>query len=69
MRPTSSSATARRTHVAKRDYLKEMRDGFERWIKLCCVIGVLWIILNILPYLPTEIGNRVVDRLLRMFGI
>jgi hypothetical protein len=55
--------------VAKKDYLKEMREGFEKWIKLCCVIGVFWIIFNILPHLPTEIGNRVVDKLLKMLGI
>jgi len=55
--------------VAKRDYLKEMRDGVEKWFRLVFYLGVLWIILDILPHLPAELGKRITDKLLGMIGL
>lgn len=55
--------------MAKRDYRKEMRDGFEKWLKFTCAMLVLWLILNILPHLPAELGKRIVDKLLGMIGL
>jgi hypothetical protein len=55
--------------VAEKDYLKEAREGFEKWIRLVCFMAVIWIILDILPRLPEEIGKRVADKLLGMFGL
>jgi hypothetical protein len=55
--------------VAERDYLKEARDGFEKWIKLVCILAVIWIALDILPRLPEEIGKRVADKLLGLLGL
>lgn len=52
-----------------KDYLKEMREGVEKWIRLCCLIAVLWIILDILPHLPDALGKRIVDKLLGMIGL
>ena len=65
----SSLATAQRPDVAKRDYLKEARDGFEKWCKLACYVSVLWIILDILPHLPDEIGKKVADKMLGAVGL
>lgn len=55
--------------MAKKDCLKEMREGFDKWVRLCCAIGVMWIFFNILPHLPTEIGNRIVEAILRKLGV
>ena len=55
--------------MAKKDYLKEMREGFEKWIRLCAYAGVVWIFLDILPHLPAEIGGRIVNGLLKKLGI
>ena len=43
---------------------KEIIDGFERWCKLACYAYALWIVLDILPYLPDEIAGPIVDKLL-----
>lgn len=55
--------------MAKKDYLKEMREGFEKWIRLVCYMGVLYIILDILPHLPDELAKRVADKLLGALGL
>ena len=55
--------------MAKRDYLQEMRDGLDKWFRLVFYLGVLWIILNILPHLPDELGKRVADKLLSLLGL
>ena len=67
--PTSSSVTAQRLAVAKKDYLKEAIEGFEKWLKLCACAWVLWIILDILPHLPESIGERVANKLLGLVGL
>jgi hypothetical protein len=55
--------------VAKKDYLKEARDGFEKWCKLAFYTSILWIILDILPHLPDEMGKKVADKLLGIVGL
>ena len=55
--------------MAKRDYLKEARDGFDKWVRITCILLVFRIFLDILPHLPTELGNRIVNALLRKLGI
>lgn len=55
--------------MAKRDYLKEMREGFEKWMRFTCYMLVLFIILDILPHLPDALGKRIVDKLLGLIGL
>jgi hypothetical protein len=55
--------------VAKKDYLKEAREGFEKWCKLAFYTSILWIILDILPHLPEALGKKVADKLLGMVGL
>lgn len=55
--------------MAKRDYLKEARDGFEKWIRFCAYVWVIWIFLDVLPHLPTEVGKRIVDAIFKKLGI
>lgn len=64
----SSSLTAPRLDVAN-DHLKELKRGIDRWIKLATYSAVLWIILDILPHLPDELGKKVADKLLKMIGL
>jgi len=54
--------------VAK-DYLKEAREGLDKWFRLACKIAVLWWILDLLPHLPDAIANRVIDKLFGMIGL
>lgn len=46
-----------------------MREGAEKWMKLACYAGVLWIVFDILPRLPEDIGKRVADKLLGAVGL
>jgi hypothetical protein len=55
--------------VAKKDYLKEAREGFEKWMKLACFAMCLWILLDLLPRLPEDLGKRVADKLLGAVGL
>lgn len=55
--------------MAKKDYLKETRDGFERWLKLVCYASVLYFFLDLLPKLPAELGNRIVEGIFKKLGI
>ena len=47
----------------------EVRKGFDKWFKFACNMGVLWIILDILPHLPEELGKKIADKLLAMIGL
>jgi hypothetical protein len=52
-----------------RDTWKDVRDGFDRWIKLSCYLGFVWIFIDILPYLPQHLVDRIVDGLLAKVGL
>lgn len=55
--------------MAKKDYLKEAREGFEKWCKVAFYTAILWIILDILPHLPEALGKKVADKLLGVVGL
>ena len=43
---------------------KEIIDGIEKWVKFCCYcLAAIWFI-NILPYLPDEIAEPIINKLL-----
>jgi len=65
----SSCSTVQSSGVGKKDYLKEAREGFEKWCKLAFYTAILWIILDILPHLPDEMGKKVADKLLGLVGL
>lgn len=52
-----------------KDYLKEAREGFDKWLRLCCKVAVVWWILDVLPHLPDEIAQRVIKKLFSMIGL
>ena len=48
----------------KKFLTKEIIDGFGKWVKVCCYgLAAIWF-LNILPYLPDEIAEPIVNKLL-----
>ena len=51
------------------DKWKEVREGFEKWLRLTCYLGFVWVFLDILPYLPPHIVDRLIEAVLRKFGI
>lgn len=51
------------------DKWREVRKGFEKWMRLACYCMVGIIFLNVLPHLPDEIAVRIIDALLEKVGI
>jgi hypothetical protein len=51
------------------DRWKEAKDGFDKWLKITCYLGFVWVALDILPYLPAHIVDRVIEGVLRKLGI
>jgi hypothetical protein len=51
------------------DPWKEARDGFDKWLRLCCYLGGVWVFLDILKVLPQEIGDKIVAAILNKLGL
>lgn len=51
------------------EHLKELKKGVDKWIKFATYAAVLWIILDILPHLPDDLGKKVADKLLAAVGL
>lgn len=51
------------------DPWKEVREGFDKWLKLCCYLGFVWVFIDILPHLPQHLVDRIVDGLLAKVGL
>ena len=55
--------------MAHDDRWKEVRDGFDKWLKLCCYLGGVWILLDLLRVLPPHIADRIIEAILGKLGI
>lgn len=55
--------------MSGKDPWREAREGFEKWFKLSCYLYFVWIFLDILPYLPTQLVDRIIEAILRKLGI
>jgi hypothetical protein len=51
------------------DLHKILIDGMEKWIKVICYLWLANIAFDILIVLPPDIGNRVIEYVLKKFGI
>lgn len=51
------------------DPWKEVKDGFDKWLKLCCYLGFVWIFIDLLPHLPPHLVDRIVNGLLSKIGL
>jgi hypothetical protein len=48
--------------------LEEFKKGFDQWLKISCYLGFAWIFIDILPLLPVQIAERIIDSLLSKVG-
>lgn len=48
---------------------KEFITNFEKWLKYTCYLMFVWVFLDILPFLPVHIADRIVEAILRRLGI
>jgi hypothetical protein len=43
------------------DKWKEVREGFDKWIKINCYLGFIWVGFQVLQFLPPEIADRIIN--------
>lgn len=51
------------------DAWKEFLENFDKWLKYTCYLAFVWVFLDILPYLPASIADRIIEAALRKLGI
>jgi len=51
------------------DKWKEVRDGFDKWLKINCYLAFIWVGFKALQFLPVDIANRVIEGILGYIGI
>jgi hypothetical protein len=55
--------------AGEKDPWKQVRDGFDKWIKISCYIACLYWLVGMLPYLPRELADKIVALLLSKIGL
>lgn len=48
---------------------KEVKDGFDKWLKITCYLGFVWVFVDVLPYLPPYLVDRIIEGVLRKLGL
>jgi hypothetical protein len=51
------------------DKWKEVKDGFDKWLKINCYLAFVWVGFKVLQFLPADIANRVIEAFLEKLGI
>lgn len=44
-------------------------EGFDKWLKVNCYLAGVWVLLDLLPYLPPKLVDRIFEALLSKVGI
>ena len=48
---------------------KEFIANLEKWLTYTCYLMLAWVFIDLLPYLPVFIVDRVIEAVLRKLGI
>lgn len=48
---------------------KELLENLDKWLKISCYLAFAWVFIDILPYLPVHIVDRIIDGLLSKVGL
>lgn len=51
------------------DVWKEFIANFEKWLTYTCYLMLAWVFIDILPYLPVHIADRIIEAILRKLGL
>ena len=51
------------------DPMREFLDNLDKWLKITCYLGFAWVFVDLLPYLPVYIVDRIIDGLLSKVGL
>jgi hypothetical protein len=55
--------------VADVDKWKEVKDGFDQWLKISCYLALFGVGFDLLQYLPVYIAERIIAAVLEKLGI
>lgn len=53
----------------RKDTLQVLIEGLEKWIKINCYLGFIWVGFQMLQFLPVHIAERVIEAFLGKLGI
>jgi len=51
------------------DKWKEVKDGFDKWLKISCYLALIGVGVHMLQFLPVYIVDRVIQAVLNRLGI
>ena len=51
------------------DPWKEFAANLDKWFKYTCYLAFVWVFIDILPYLPREIADRIIEGILQKLGL
>jgi hypothetical protein len=51
------------------DKWKEVKDGFDQWLKISCYLALIGVGFDLLQYLPVYIAERIIEAALGYLGI
>ena len=49
--------------------VNEYQKQFDQWLKIFVRLCIAWWVLGLLRFLPDEIADKVVNKILGMFGL
>ena len=55
--------------MADVDKWKEVKDGFDQWLKITCYLALIGVGFDLLQYLPVYIAERIIEAALGYLGI
>ena len=55
--------------MADVDKWKEVKDGFDQWLKISCYLALIGVGFDLLQYLPVYIAERIIEAALGYLGI
>jgi hypothetical protein len=47
----------------------EVKDGLDKWLKISCYLAGGWVFVDLLPYLPPKLVDRLFEAVLGRLGI
>jgi len=53
----------------RKDTLKILIEGLEKWLKINCYLGFVWVFFYLLQFLPVHIADRIIEAILGKLGI
>jgi hypothetical protein len=51
------------------DKWKEVKDGFDKWLKITCYLAFIGVGFHMLQFLPVHIAERIIEAALGYLGI